>query len=181
MLVDSPVRAEMRDPRVRHVIIAVLPHPPASFGDQGDKLEPLGITLRLSMLVRALPHLVCSRGPRTICSRRSKHVATQATGDCEIEGRRATQPPLRDIDVSRAASLCSDRCAGLTEAQLSAAGRKKPQLFNFGERPAASARAARVERSLLWRLTRSPPQGHTRAWSPNLSATPSHKGGSSPQ
>ena len=110
---DSPVRAEMRDPRVRHVIIAVLPHPPPqASATRGTNWSPWA-----SHCASVCWCLVCSRGPRTIRSGRSKHIATQATGDCEIEGRRATQPPLRNIDVSRAASLCSGRCAGRMVAE----------------------------------------------------------------
>ena len=53
-------------------------------------------------------------------------------------------------------------------------GGRRPSFSISVWNPAACARAATNVRKLWCRFVRSPPHGHTLAWSPKLSATPSH-------
>ena len=58
----------------------------------------------------------------------------------------------------------------------SGSGGRRVGFSTSGWRPAVFARPAKIFQSWWCRLTRSPPQGQTRAWSPNLSQVPSQRG-----
>ena len=143
------------------------PSTSTSLNDQGTRIESL------QQHTIAPPAGAGTCGPRSQCwraiSRRSSKVTLlQARNHSEIEGRPPVKIPKWYPNVGWASKLSSANPWSSWGNTLA--------FSSSGCKPAARACAPNKLRNSLCRFTRFPPQGQTRAWSPNLSVTPSQSG-----